>query len=490
SYATTVPTLATDGSADGQHTISVEEQDAAGNISAAASLTFTLDTIAPAAPSLVLAHDSGASSSDRLTSNPTITYTASAAGDTLLYKLDTGSYATTVPTLATDGSADGQHTISVEEQDAAGNISAAASLTFTLDTIAPAQPAAPALADDISHGQNITSDPAILYPTPASGDVLLFSLDGGKFTTDEPAFKTDGTQDGHHTVSVEEQDAAGNISATASLAFTLDAGPGTPAAPRLADDTGLSHTDNVTNDPTITYPTPKPGDVLLYSTDGTHFTSAALSFATDGSADGQHSVWIEEKDAFGISSAPSSFHFTLDTIAPAQPPEPVLADDTSHGQNITSDPTILYPKPAAGDVLLFSFDGGKYTATAPALKADGTQDGQHTIAVAEEDIAGNLSAPSKTLGFTLASSSPDSFFWASTPAEKTAAGIAPVTQFQQFVATEFHQEIAPPLELQHNPGFATALLDLSMILVAPSAHQGPGPSDSSVSPFGHFHLFG
>jgi hypothetical protein len=44
----------------------------------------------------------------------------------------------TVPSLATNGSADGQHTVSVEEQDAAGNISQATGLTFTLDTIAPA----------------------------------------------------------------------------------------------------------------------------------------------------------------------------------------------------------------------------------------------------------------------------------------------------------------------------------------------------------------
>src|SRR5262249_42560225 len=88
------------------------------------------------------ASDTGTAGDNR-TSDPTITYPTAASGNLLLYKLDTGSYSTTAPTFATDGSADGSHTVSIKEQDAAGNISGASSLTFTLDTTAPPTPAPP-----------------------------------------------------------------------------------------------------------------------------------------------------------------------------------------------------------------------------------------------------------------------------------------------------------------------------------------------------------
>jgi VCBS repeat-containing protein len=318
-FSTTAPTFATDGSEDGSHTVTIEERDAAGNISDTASLTFMLDTIAPNTPAPVLANDTGASSSDRITSNPAISYPTPAAGDVLLYKLDAGSFGTTAPTFATDGSAEGSHTVAIEESDTAGNISGTASLTFTLDTIAPNTPAAPVLANDTgaSSSDRVTSNPAISYPTPAAGDVLLYKLDAGSFGTTAPTFATDGSKDGSHTVTIEERDTAGNISGTASLAFMLDTiAPNTPAAPVLANDTGASSSDKITSNPAITYPTPAAGDVLLYKLDAGSFGTTAPTFATDGSADGSHTVTIEERDTAGNIGGTASLTFMLDMIAP------------------------------------------------------------------------------------------------------------------------------------------------------------------------------
>ena len=54
---------------------------------------------------------------------------------------------------------------------------------------APATPTAPALANDTgTAGDKLTSDPTITYPTPAVGDVLLFRLDTGSFSTTAPTF--------------------------------------------------------------------------------------------------------------------------------------------------------------------------------------------------------------------------------------------------------------------------------------------------------------
>jgi len=58
----------------------------------------------------------------------------------LLYSTDGINFTTTAPTFATNGTADVSHTVSIEQRDIAGNVSGASSLTFTLDTRAPATP--------------------------------------------------------------------------------------------------------------------------------------------------------------------------------------------------------------------------------------------------------------------------------------------------------------------------------------------------------------
>ncbi len=88
---------------------------------------------APAAPNVALTHDTGTGGT-HVTGDGVLTYAPSVSGDTLHYKLDTGTFTTTAPVLPTDGSADGPHTVTVYETNAAGLTSADASLVFTLDT--------------------------------------------------------------------------------------------------------------------------------------------------------------------------------------------------------------------------------------------------------------------------------------------------------------------------------------------------------------------
>ncbi|WP_267360819.1 MULTISPECIES: carbohydrate-binding domain-containing protein [unclassified Methylobacterium] len=88
---------------------------------------------APAAPTVALTHDTGTGGT-HVSSDGLITYAPSVSGDTLHYKLDTGAFTTTAPVLATDGSTDGQHTVTVYETNAAGLTSIEASLVFSLET--------------------------------------------------------------------------------------------------------------------------------------------------------------------------------------------------------------------------------------------------------------------------------------------------------------------------------------------------------------------
>jgi hypothetical protein len=412
SFSSTVPVFATDGSADGLHTVSVEEEDAAGNISAAASLSFTLDTTAPATPTLVLTHDTGVSNTDGVTSDPSITYSTPAPGDTLLYKVDGGGYSAAVPVFATDHSADGMHTVSVEEVDSAGNVSNVASLSFTLDTTTPAAPTL-VLAHDTgaSNTDNVTSDPSIIYSTPAVGDTLLYKVDGGSYSATVPVFATDHSADGSHTVSIEEVDAAGNVSSAASLSFTLDTTA--PAAPTLAltHDTGVSNTDHLTSDPSITYSLSAAGDTLLYKVDGGSYSATVPVFATDGSADGLHTVSVEEEDAAGNVSAAASLSFTLDT---ARPTVSVTADHNTLLAGQTALMTFTFSEAVSGfalgdttvtggtlsNLVEDSHNADVYTATFTP-NATNTEAGSVQVnASSYTDIAGNNGAASNTVTLT------------------------------------------------------------------------------------------
>lgn len=141
SYSMAVSTLLT-----GIHPISATATDVAGNVSApSSSLSVTIDTLAPAAPSvpdLAAASDSGLPADD-ITSVMTPTFTGVAETGTTLKILTgavqvgsgaaTGTYSVQVSTLT-----EGAHTITATATDAAGNVTASAGgLVVTVDVTAP-----------------------------------------------------------------------------------------------------------------------------------------------------------------------------------------------------------------------------------------------------------------------------------------------------------------------------------------------------------------
>ena len=126
------------GLADGSHTVVARETNGAGNPTSE-SLTFTLDTTAPVVTER-LANDTGSSSADRITSDPTLTGTGD-ANAVVHFTVDGGAIAATTTADASGnwtfrpfGLADGTHTVVASETDAAGN-AAGASLTFALNNL-------------------------------------------------------------------------------------------------------------------------------------------------------------------------------------------------------------------------------------------------------------------------------------------------------------------------------------------------------------------
>src|SRR5207248_4634255 len=102
----------------------------AGNTGAAASYTWTVDTVAPTAS--ITSSPSNPSNS----ASPSFSF-SSEAGASFQCALDGAAFASCSSPKAYSAIADGSHTFQVKAIDTAGNTGAAASYTWTVDTVAP-----------------------------------------------------------------------------------------------------------------------------------------------------------------------------------------------------------------------------------------------------------------------------------------------------------------------------------------------------------------
>ncbi|MFA5915496.1 MAG: Ig-like domain-containing protein, partial [Burkholderiales bacterium] len=246
--------------ADGAHSLTVTATDVAGNVSAQSSpFSFTLDTHAPFAPTLLLAHDTGTFASDGVTSNDALNGTAEAGATVTVYE-----GANALGTATADGSgnwtltsitlADGAHTLTATAADAAGNSSAATTLAFTLDTTIHA-PAIAAVDGTVASGGTTTDATPTLSGTADAGTTVTVS-DGstvlGSTTADGAGAWTYTTalSDGaSHSLTVQSVDLAGNASSSGVFSLTVDSGSASLFAPVLsASLTAASYTDQATPD--------------------------------------------------------------------------------------------------------------------------------------------------------------------------------------------------------------------------------------------------
>ncbi len=127
------------GMPDGQVQLMVRQTDTAGNQSDIAQLDVVIDT-AVSAPTVALAEDSGASTTDHITHNGLLEIHDLEAGATWAYSLDEGATwtegsGTSLDLAAVAGA--GDHTVQIRQTDLAGNVSAVTSIAVTLLLDAP-----------------------------------------------------------------------------------------------------------------------------------------------------------------------------------------------------------------------------------------------------------------------------------------------------------------------------------------------------------------
>ena len=177
----------------------------------------------------------------------------------------------------------------MRQTDVAGNTSASTTLSFTLDTVA----AAPTLTLDTDSGSSaidgITNVGTFSVGATESGATVEYSTDGTTWSTTAPTAVA-----GANSIEVRQTDVAGNVSASTTLAFTLDT---VAAAPTLTldSDSGSSAVDGITNVGTFSVGATEAGATVEYSTDG----GTTWSTTAPTAAAGANSIDVRQTDVAG-----------------------------------------------------------------------------------------------------------------------------------------------------------------------------------------------
>ncbi len=395
---------------DGSHTVSATAADAAGNVSSATTLTFTVDTSAPAAP-VVLTPPSGGSTND---TTPAFGGTAE-AGTTVTVKVDGADVCTAIADgggnwgcSSTVTLAPGAHAVIASAKDAANNAGpASASQPFTVDTTAPAapvvtSPANGALTNNPNPSFSGTAEAGSTVTVKVDGVVVCTALvDGaGNWTCTSSVALADGS----HSVVASAKDPAGNDSTDATLTIEID--HTAPAVPTIGSA-------NVTGDTTPTiFGTAEANSTVTVTVDGapycTAITNGTGNWSCIGAAaltPGSHNVSATATDAANNTSGPATLALTIDTTQPDAPAftNPSITSDTT--------PQFTGTAEANGTVKVF-VDGtlyctaavngaGNWSCTSAVVLSAGT----HTATATATDAANNTSPPA-TLPMTIDTGAP------------------------------------------------------------------------------------
>ena len=341
--------------------------------------SFKVDTTAPTTPSLALASDTGTSSSDGVTSNPTINVTGLEQGATWQYALDGGSWITVDPITSNGGAtfsfvaSAGSHIYTMRQADTAGNLSVTSTaLSVTFDNIPPTLSNTNAPIFALTGGGNSAGDTIVLTITfdeavnglTSGTDNTIFQVAGTGVSatwsgtagaTTRTLTYTVASQNGQATINEAALKTAliAGISDLAGNAFAYTANSGNianidstplpvidttmPAAPTLTLGTGVAGgataaeataaggvvtvTAEAGSSVAVTFSRTGGGTVTKAVTgNGASAVAVALSAADLTTlGDGSISVSAVATDFAGNPSPAGTTTFMLDTVAPTAP---------------------------------------------------------------------------------------------------------------------------------------------------------------------------
>ena len=163
-----------------------------------------------------------------------------------------------------------------------------------------------------------------------------------------------------------------------------------PVAPGVSLSVDSALVDGITNVGTLALTGVEGGASVEYSIDGGTVWTGSFT-----AAEGANSVQVRQTDVAGnVSSASGALVFTLDTIVAA--PGVALTTDSALADSITNVGTLALSGVEGGALVEYSIDGGTvWTGSFTAAE------GANSVQVRQTDVAGNVSAASSALAFTL-----------------------------------------------------------------------------------------
>ena len=360
---------------------------------------------------------------DGITNDATLTLTGTAEANATVKVFDgatllgsavangSGAWSYTTAALA-----NGAHSLTATATDAAGNTGvASAALAVTIDTTAPVAPSITAFSTDSGVvGDGITNDNTLTLTGTAEANSTVKVYDGATLLGSAVAngsgawsFTTGTLSSAAHSFTATATDAAGNTEvASAALAVTIDTH--VPAVTEsLAGDTGISSTDKITSNDTLTG-TGDANAVVHFTVDGnaiagtaTANASGVWTFTPTGLADGSHTIVASETDAAGTTGT-ASLTFTLDTTAPTAPQITAFSPDTDTvGDGITTTNVLTLTGTAEANATVKVYDGAAQLGSAVAngsgawiYTIDALASGTHSFTATDSDAAGNSSTSS------------------------------------------------------------------------------------------------
>ncbi|MDQ9026540.1 Ig-like domain-containing protein, partial [Acinetobacter gerneri] len=387
---------------EGSHDISVTAKDPAGNSSVnPAEGTVVIDTTAP-----VVTLDPLAPTND---TTPSISGTAE-AGSTVTVVIKDGANTVTVTAVANSQGkwsvdspvlSEGSHDVSVTAKDPAGNSSVnPAEGTVVIDTTPPTGLIVSFEEDTGLAGDGITSNGTINVTGVEDDANWSYSTDGGLSWTPGTGGSFELDEGTYQDVQVKQQDAAGNEEIVDFGKVVIDKTAPTGLSAQLADDTGFSNSDGITQNGLVNVTGIEEGATWSYSLNGgqSWIKGEGTSFTVPA---GTSNVVIKQTDAAGNTSDLVSLgNITVDTT------KPVL---TITSPSLTNDvtPTITGTAEANATVTVIiasssnntftatvnADSNGVWTYTSPELTANTT----YTLYATQTDAAGNLGSTSSAL---------------------------------------------------------------------------------------------
>ena len=391
------------------HSFTAQSTDAAGNQSAASSaFSIQIESQVLDAPTVALTSDSGLSNSDHITNVGTLVIGA-AQGATVEYSTDNGSTWSSSFTAR-----EFRNDILVRQSLPGGQPSAATSFSFTLDTQAASIFTEVVRDNGASPFDRVSNDVNLfLIGVDNPNNLVEYSKDNGvswapltfEFSQQYQNYVTVGFSPGEgvSNLLLRQTDLAGNVGPNGQIRVTLDTvAPTNAAAPivALANDTGISSTDGITNNNTLTVSGIDEGNYAQFSTDGgAHWSNFY------GDQQGPVTVLVRQADIAGNpATATTSFSFTYDTIKPTSAaPTVSLANDTgvSATDALTSNGTLAVSGIDAGNHAVYAVNNSQ-TWTNSFTPVEGV----NNVAVGQADAAGNISDRLGSFSFTFDSTAP------------------------------------------------------------------------------------